>query len=93
MNIFNLSVKEIEEEMNKVLKEVTPEQLLEELLECGYKKKEIKEIEEEVKEYNYMEQNKFSINSPFCYYENLHINCTSSQKKLININNNIGEVA
>ncbi len=35
MNIFKLSEEERKEVISKVLNEVTPEQLLEELIECG----------------------------------------------------------
>lgn len=35
-NIFNLSLKEIDKEMDKLLSNMTLEQLLNELKECGY---------------------------------------------------------
>ena len=38
MNIFNLTVPEIENKMKEILKETTPEELLNELIECGYEK-------------------------------------------------------
>lgn len=35
-NIFNLSLKEIDKEFDKLLKNFTPEELLNVLKECGY---------------------------------------------------------
>lgn len=35
-NIFELSLKEIDKELDKILKNKTPEELLNELKECGY---------------------------------------------------------
>ena len=38
MNLFNLSIKDAEKELDKILNNITAEELLEELNECGYKK-------------------------------------------------------
>ena len=35
MDIFNLTVEEIEQELDKMLSKYTPEELLNELIECG----------------------------------------------------------
>lgn len=35
MNIFNLTIKEIEQELDKALSKYTPEELFNELVECG----------------------------------------------------------
>ena len=35
MNIFNLNEEELEKFLNKQLKNITPEELLKELIECG----------------------------------------------------------
>ena len=45
MNIFKMNVNEIDNIMNNILKETTPEMLMKELKECGYKNVEIADIE------------------------------------------------
>ena len=45
MNIFEMNVNEIDNIMNNILNETTPEMLMKELKECGYKDVEITDIE------------------------------------------------
>ncbi|MFR2207179.1 MAG: YopX family protein [Clostridia bacterium] len=45
MNIFEMNVNEIDDIMNNILNEITPEMLMKELKECGYKNVEITDIE------------------------------------------------
>lgn len=45
MNIFKMNVNEIDDIMNNILNETTPEMLMKELKECGYKDVEITDIE------------------------------------------------
>ena len=45
MNIFEMNVNEIDDIMNNILNETTPEMLMKELKECGYKDVEITDIE------------------------------------------------
>lgn len=45
MNIFETNVNEIDDIMNNILNETTPEMLMKELKECGYKNVEITDIE------------------------------------------------
>ena len=41
-NIFQLSLDEIDKKMDEILSKTTPEKLIEELKECGYKLKKLK---------------------------------------------------
>ena len=52
MNIFEMNVNEIDDIMNNILNETTPEMLMKELKECGYKNVEITDIENEVNRTN-----------------------------------------
>lgn len=45
MNVFEMNVNEIDDIMNNILNETTPEILMKELKECGYKDVEITDIE------------------------------------------------
>nr|DAQ36163.1 MAG TPA: YopX protein [Caudoviricetes sp.] len=45
MNIFEMNVNEIDDMMNNILNETTPEMLMKELKGCGYKNVEITDIE------------------------------------------------
>ena len=45
MNIFEMNISEIDDMMNNILNETTPEILMKELKECGYKNVEITDIE------------------------------------------------
>lgn len=52
MNIFDLSEKEMKEFLEKKLNDVTPEELLNELIECGLEMKEEIRIYDEAEYYN-----------------------------------------
>lgn len=45
MNIFNLPLKEIDKKMKEILSKTTPEKVLSELIECGYKEVTMKDEE------------------------------------------------
>lgn len=45
MNIFEMNINEIDDMMNNILNETTPEMLMKELKKCGYKDVEITDIE------------------------------------------------
>lgn len=45
MNIFEMNINEIDDIMNNILNETTPEMLMKELKGCGYKNVEITDIE------------------------------------------------
>lgn len=49
MNIFELSEKEIEKELNKIFENTTPKELLQELIECGLEVKRGVEMEDRIK--------------------------------------------
>lgn len=49
MNIFELSEKEIEKELNKIFENTTPKELLQELIECGLEVKRGVEMEDKIK--------------------------------------------
>ena len=40
MDIFDLSIEEFEKEMKKLVNEFTPEELLQQLKECGYQQED-----------------------------------------------------
>ena len=44
MNIFEMNVNEIDDIMNNILNETTPEMLMKELKECGYKNVDVKNL-------------------------------------------------
>ena len=44
MNIFKLSEEEIEKELDKIFKNTTPEEVLQDLIECGLKVKEGQDV-------------------------------------------------
>ena len=58
-NIFQLSLKEIDKKMDEILSKTTPEKLIEELKECGYKPNE--EIEFILNNNNYTYQKEISL--------------------------------
>lgn len=93
MNIFNLSIEELDKKMKELLKKTTPENLLNDLIECGYKKTEIEEIEEVVSKYSYIESYSFNMEFILSNYSNLHINDTSYKRKSIQENKKLLEAA
>lgn len=82
-NIFNLSLKEIDKEFDKLLKNFTPEELLKELKECGYEQDEIMIIEKEVNDSVYVKD--MQIKHENLYNEFLHKRRTRNLKTFDNI--------
>lgn len=54
MDIFDLSIEDFKEEMKKLVDEYTPEKLLQQLKECGYKEDECSMLMEEVNSEEYI---------------------------------------
>ena len=77
MNIFDLDLKEINKKMKEILSKETPEKVLSDLIECGYKRIDIEEIENETKKINYKVEEKFNINKEYLDFIKLHKNKTS----------------
>lgn len=55
-NIFEMNLEEIDKKLDEIFKETTPEKLVEELKECGYKEEEIINIEKEVNSHIYVKE-------------------------------------
>ena len=57
MNIFDLSVEEIDKKMKEMLSKTTPEELMKDLIKCGYERDDnigdIVELNNELKNINY----------------------------------------
>lgn len=77
MNIFNLSLEEIDKRMKEILSKTTPEELLSELIECGYKRVDIDTIENETKKINYRIEKKFNMDIEYLNFIKLHRNSTT----------------
>ena len=82
-NIFELSLKEIDKELDKILKNKTPEELFNELKECGYEQDEIMIIEKEVNDLRYVKDTKDKQRNS--YNEFLHKKRTRNLKFFDNI--------
>lgn len=54
MDIFDLSVDDFKKEMKKLVDEYTPEELLQQLKECGYKEDECSMLMEEINNEEYI---------------------------------------
>lgn len=74
MNIFDLDVKEINKKMKEILSQTTPEKVLSDLFECGYRRIDIDEIENETKKINYKIEEKFNIDKEYFNFIKLHKN-------------------
>lgn len=54
MDIFDLSVDDFKKEMKKLVDEYTPEELLQQLKDCGYKEDECSMLMEEINNEEYI---------------------------------------
>lgn len=72
MNIFNLDVKEINKKMKEILSQTTPENVLNDLFKCGYRRIEIDEIKSETEHENYKVEENFNVSNEYLTFLNLH---------------------
>lgn len=74
MDIFDLSIKEFEQEIQEIINNYKPEELLTELKQCGYQQDECEYIEENISKEKYSVKEVLEENSVCIEFSSLENN-------------------